>query len=276
MFKELYPIEKERLINYALAVTEGCIELFGWKPVSVSIPSINLQDNYVNEIIKDWGASYYWDVNFYHDKDNPSFDIKWLWELERLQFLLWLGAAWKLTGDDKFSSLAREILDTWFNRLKYPYGVEWSSNLEVGLRLLSISRCHIMCMDSPSWDAQFVSNLVSWEYLHAVHLREELTLHHTLGNHQLGEAGSLLWFAMVNPGLRESDVWKKYAFKIINKIVPNLIFSDGVYTEQSTSYLKLVAEFLLPLIFVNGFGKSGFSPTTLKRVESCLKFVQSV
>lgn len=275
-FGETYPEEKEQLINLALDVTQGKIQLFGWKSVSVSIPTLEFHTKDVLEIIKDWGSCYYWKINFYHNQEYPRFDVKWLWELQRFQFLLWLGAAWKLTGDNKFSFCAREIIGSWMQNLRYPLGVEWSSNLEVGLRLLSISRCSIMCMDSPSWDPEFLSDLLAWEYLHAVHVREELTLHHTLGNHPLGEACSLLWFSLIIPNFKESTVWKDYAFKIINQIIPELISCNGVYAEQSTGYLKFSLEFMLPLIFFDNAKENGFSSTTLERVKSSLEFIQAL
>ncbi|MGO8881679.1 MAG: alginate lyase family protein, partial [Desulfomonilaceae bacterium] len=275
-FAEQYPKEKERLIELARAVIEGRIELFGWKSVSISIPTLEFHNRDSSGIIKNWGSSYYWDINFYHSHDHPEFDVKWLWELQRFQFLLWLGAAWKLTEDNKFASTAREILNTWVQNLRYPLGVEWSSNLEVGLRLLSISRCHIMCMDSPSWDPEFLSNLVAWEYIHAIHVREELTLHHTLGNHPLGEACSLLWFALIIPSFKESAAWKDYVFKIINQIIPKLISYDGVYAEQSTGYLKFVLEFMLPIILLNDSRDNSFSSSTLERVKLSLEFIQAL
>ncbi|MGO8823205.1 MAG: alginate lyase family protein [Desulfomonilaceae bacterium] len=275
-FGEIYPKEKEQLINFSLGVTQGQIQLFGWKSVSVSIPALEFHNRNASGIIENWGSSYYWDINFYHSHEHPEFDVKWLWELQRFQSLLWLGAAWKLTADNKFASTAREILNTWMKNLRYPLGVEWSSNLEVGLRLLSISRCHIMCMDSPSWDPDFLSDLVAWEYLHAIHIREELTLHHTLGNHPLGEASALLWFALVTPSFKESSAWKDYAYKIINQIIPKLIYSDGVYVEQSTCYLKFVLEFMIPIILLNNSKDNGFSSSTLERVKSSLGFIQAV
>jgi len=273
-FAELYPREKDRLIELAFGVIEGRIELFGWKSVSVSIPSLKLHDE--TALNKDWSSSYYWDINFFHSTECPGSDVKWLWELQRFQFLLWLGAAWKLTGDKKFASTAREILNSWMQDLKYPFGVEWSSNLEVGLRLLSISRCHIMCMNATSWDTGFLSNLVAWEYLHAIHIKNELTLHHTLGNHPLGESAALLFFCLVNPGSAQSVAWEKFSFKTINQLIPRLINQDGVYAEQSTSYLKFVCEFMLPLIYLGKSKEGKFTSLTLDRIKSCLKFVQSI
>ena len=273
-FTELYPREKDRLIELAFDVIEGRIELFGWKAASVSIPNLKFHDE--PGLNKDWSSSYYWDINFFHSTECPRSDVKWLWELQRFQFLLWLGAAWKLTGDNRFASTAREILDSWMQDLKYPFGVEWSSNLEVGLRLLSVLRCHIVCMDAPFWDSGFLSNLVAWEYLHAIHIREELTLHHTLGNHPLGESAALLFFCLFNPGPQQSIAWEKFSFKTINQLIPRLINQDGVYAEQSTGYLKFVCEFMLPLIHLGKSKPGKFTDVTLDRIKSCLKFVQSI
>ncbi len=112
--------------------------------------------------------------------------------------------------------------------------------------------------------------------MHAIHVREELTLHHTLGNHPLGEACSLLWFALAAPSFKGSSAWKDYAYKIINQIIPKLISYDGVYGEQSTSYLKFVLEFMLPLVFLDNAKENGFSSTTLERIISSLEFIQAL
>lgn len=273
-FVDLYPKEKDQLIELADGVIEGRIELFGWKPVFVSIPDLKFLNS--TKKAKDHGSAYYWDVNFYHDTENPEYDVKWLWELQRFQFLLWLGAAWKMTGDMKFPSAAREILNCWMTGLKYPFGVEWSSNLEVGLRLLSISRCHLMCMEAPCWDHNFVSSLISWEFLHAIHIKEELTSHHSLGNHPLGEASALLWFSLLTQQCHASIAWKDFTYKEIERMISGLIYPDGVYAEQSTGYQKFVLEFILPVILLGQSIGAKFSDTTLKRVLSSLEFVQAL
>jgi hypothetical protein len=276
-FENLYPKDRDKLIDYSKQIIGGHVELFGWKPISVIIPGMTFEDTNFSGQSEDWRSKYYWDVDFYHKAGGcPDLDIKWLWELQRFQFLLWLGAAWKLTGEKKFSGLAREILSVWMQNLKYPFGIEWSSNLEVALRLLSILRSHIMLMDSPDWDSEFLASLVSWEYVHAIHIREELTLHHTLGNHPLGESAALLFFCLVNPGPAQSAAWEKCSFKIINQLIPRLINQDGVYAEQSTGYLKFVCEFMLPLIHLDKSKPGKFTDVTLDRIKSCLKFVQSV
>ena len=274
-FKKLYPDESEQLLNLASDVLRGKVKLFGWKNVPVSVPSLEIEDGPASEILRNWASTNYWDINFYHSKTSPDFDIKWLWELQRLQFLLWLGAAWRLTGNSKFATTARDILDSWLNHLRYPLGVEWSSNLEVGLRILSISRCNVMLMNSPAWDQEFVSTLLAWNRLHATHLRKEITLHHALGNHQLGEACSLIWFASVFPGFPEANLWKSIGLKTINEIVPDLFFPDGVYAEQSNGYLKFALEFMFPLISNEHPSWQGFSSTTLKRLIYSLEFIQA-
>ncbi|MGC8659276.1 MAG: alginate lyase family protein [Desulfomonilaceae bacterium] len=275
-FKRLYPEETERLVNLANCVTEGQIQLFGWKSVPVDIPSLKTDVPGAEEIHKDWETTCYWKINFFHSKVHPNFDVKWLWELQRFQFLLWLGGAWRLTGLPKFAAVARDILDSWFSGLKYPFGVEWSSNLEVALRLLSISRCHMMCMDSGAWDRKFMDVLLAWIRLHATHLRKEITLHYTLGNHQLGEASSLMWVALIYPCLDDSNSWKTFCLKTIDTIIPDLFLKDGVYSEQSTGYLKFAVEFMLPLIFLTGLNAGGFSKMTVQRIISSLEFIQAL
>ena len=90
-FRRLYPEETEQLLDLASDVLRGKVQLFGWKPVSSAVPSLGIENAETMAIVANWASTNYWDINFYHSKTSPDFDIKWLWELQRLQFLLWLG-----------------------------------------------------------------------------------------------------------------------------------------------------------------------------------------
>ncbi len=104
--------------------------------------------------------------------------MKWCWELNRFQHLMCLGGAWRLTGDKRFPAEAREQIDSWIRAIRYPLGVQWASNLEVALRALSWVRCHILFMNSSSWDSAFLDRFAASMYLHGCHIHKELSVHH--------------------------------------------------------------------------------------------------
>jgi hypothetical protein len=275
-FAALYPLEKQRLISMAEGVIDGRFTLFQWKEVNLPKPipwSGTMESETTSEV---WPGQYYSDIDVSHDPKRPYRDVKWCWELNRFQHLLWLGASWRLTGENRFSIEAKAHLESWLDSVRYPLGVQWSSNLEVALRALSWSWCHVLCLNSPDWDSQFLSRFIPCLYLHAVHLEKELTVHHTEGNHLLGECSALFCIATLYPLFSNSSGWLKKSMAILNRLVSRVILPDGVYAEQATGYFRLVAEFLFQvLILARGPGLQ-LSGLARKRLASGLSFIKDL
>jgi hypothetical protein len=277
VFKRRYPEETDRLIADARAVLSGDITLFQWKKVHFPRPfrwSSTLQSSSAGEA--EWPQTFYTDINVHHDPARPERDVKWCWELNRFQHLLCLGAAWRLTSDERFAREAREQVESWIHSIRYPLGVQWASNLEVAIRSLSWARCHILCANSASWDADFVARFTASLYMHLSHLNQELTVHHPPGNHLLGEASALLYLSTLYPLFVRSSQWRSRSLDILNRLVSCLILPDGVYSEQSTGYFRFVCEFLLPVLALPQ--RHGAAPSTnvRERLAKGLKWVKEL
>lgn len=247
-----YPLETRSILNKARAVRHGSFVLFQWKTVETKggiAWSATLESESGSE---PWPQAYYSTIKVLHDPAHPSRDIKWCWELNRFQHLLWLGAAWRLTGEELFARTAREHVESWLAEVRYPYGVQWNSNLEVALRALSWARCHILCRDSPAWDEGFLRVFLPALHVHGVHVDRELTVYHPQSNHLLGEASALLVLGSLYPLFRGADRWRERGARALADSVPRLILPDGVYAEQSTGYLGFAAEFLIEVIHLTG------------------------
>ena len=66
-------------------------------------------------------------------------DIKYLWEPNRHLELVALAQAWHLTKDARFSDGCKSLLDSWFDQSPYPMGPNWTSSLELAIRLVNWS-----------------------------------------------------------------------------------------------------------------------------------------
>ncbi len=265
-FLRFYPRESAQLIATAESVMSGRFQLFQWKELGIPKPvpwSATLETDHPDEM---WAGRHYAEIEVFHDPERPDRDVKWCWELNRFQHLLPLGAAWRLTRDARFALAAREQIDSWLDAVRYPTGIQWNSNLEVALRVLSWARCHVLCVDSPEWTPSFLARFITGLQLHADHLERELVVHHPEGNHLLGEASALELVSVLYPLFVRSRRRQERAARILNRLVPRLFLPDGVYAEQSTGYLHFVAEFLLPLIQLGGPGAGALSD----RVRGCL------
>ncbi len=274
-FSRVYPEPAEQIVARAESSSAGRFTLFQWKefdpgnvPWSSTLDETRPDDG--------WPAKYYSEVRFYSDPNRPEQDVKWCWELNRFQHLLCLGAAWRITGDNRFAARAKEQIESWMDAVPYPFGVQWSSNLEVALRALSWARCHVLCMGSASWDDDFMARFLSCLYIHVRHLDSELSLDHATGNHLLGESAALLHLSIMYEPFSRSDRWRTRSLRILGWLVPKLILSDGVYAEQSTGYFRFVSEFLLPLIHLARVNGIRLPDVAFERLAAGLKFVQAL
>src|SRR5262249_48458397 len=64
-------------------------------------------------------------------------DSKVTWELNRHQWLVRLGAAYRLTGDERYARTFAEDVRAWIRANPPGIGINWASSLEVALRLMS-------------------------------------------------------------------------------------------------------------------------------------------
>lgn len=275
-FAALYPQEAGTIIERADAVRSGRITLFGWKRLDLDHPIRWSSHLSGKEPAGEWPRGHYAAIRFFHDPTDPELDVKWCWELNRFQHLILLGAAWKLTRDEAYPRAAREQIKSWISAVQYPQGIQWSSNLEVALRLLSWIRCHVLCMDSDAWDEEFMRIFVPSLNLHCVHVENELTVHHAVSNHLLGEAAALTTAGILCTCFAAAGPWVRSGLHILERLTRRLILPDGVYAEQATGYLRFVAEFLVPLVHLANSSGIAVPPVISERIAAGIRFVDAI
>ena len=72
-----------------------------------------------------------------HRSEDVTGNVKQIWELSRLHHLTLLSAAWKVTGKDVYAKATDEQLMSWWKQNPFLSGVNWTSGIEVGIRLIS-------------------------------------------------------------------------------------------------------------------------------------------
>ena len=99
-----------------------------------------------------WSEAYAFDIDFRHD--GARGDIKYVWEINRLQFLPGLAAHHLLEGDQASLYAIEAALGSW-HQANPPFGgVGWASGIEVALRAISIILALDMVGDRLSETAQ--------------------------------------------------------------------------------------------------------------------------
>lgn len=209
-------------------------------------------------------------------------DIKYLWELNRHLELVTLAQAWHLTGDLRYAEGAREYLESWFRQCPCPKGPNWTSSLELAIRLLNWSYAwQLLGGDqSPLFEGgrgeRFRRAWLESIYLHLRFVRGHLSRHSSSNNHLLGEYTGLFTGATVWPLWRECREWRELAGQALQDEALRQNAEDGVNREQAIWYEHEVADMLLHAGLIGRANGIEFSKEYWTRIAAMLEFISSV
>lgn len=209
-------------------------------------------------------------------------DIKYLWEPNRHLQWVTLAQAYRLTGDGRYAEgLSRQIA-SWLDQCPYPLGPNWSSALELGIRLINWSLVWQLIGGRASelWRSE-PGPLLRARWLEAVYrhqhfIRAHLSRHSSANNHLIGEAAGLFVGAVTWPFWRESDGWARIAREILEREALRQNAPDGVNREQAIAYQQFVADLLLLAALAGRASGTSFSRAYWGRLERMLEFLASL
>jgi hypothetical protein len=176
-------------------------------------------------------------------------DVKWIWELNRLQHLPWLAQAWLFTGDRRFSRAAFEQLDTWIEQNPRGRGIAWRGALEAGIRAVSVAVAIQGLRDSPDLTVERYRRIVAMLGHSAFRCWRERSRFSSANAHLMGEMAGLAVVALLFPDLRLAREWERRAVDVLSAEAANQILPDGCGAEQSVGYQMGTVE-LLQLVAV--------------------------
>ncbi len=209
-------------------------------------------------------------------------DIKYLWEPNRHLHLVTLAQAFHLTGERRYLDGLRRQLESWFDQCPYLKGPNWSSSLELAIRLInwSITWQWIGGLDSIVFSGEegrrFRNRWLGAVYQHMHFIRGHFSRFSSANNHLIGEAAGLFVGAVTWPYWRQSQNWAVEAQEILEREALLQNAPDGVNREQAVSYQQFVLDFLLIAALAGQANKRGFSSSYWKRIEAMLEFLASI
>ena len=200
-------------------------------------------------------------------------DSKVVWELNRHQWLVALGQAHRLTGDERYCEAFVRSVHEWAAANPRGQGINWASSLEVALRLISWCWALFLFRGSPGLSPAFVAEMAEGVGAHAAHVERYLSHYFSPNTHLTGEALALLYAGVVFPGFRRARQWCQQGMRILIEQSDRQIFADGVYFEQSTCYQRYTAEIYLHAMILAARNGLAFPPAVTTRVQSLLDFL---
>lgn len=196
-----------------------------------------------------WSPAYCRDIE-YNNPDCPS-DVKFPWELSRMQWMIPLGQAYILTGEERYATVAKDLLDHWIKANPYAGSVNWACTMEVALRILSWTWFFHAFKHCTAWaDDGFRERFLQSLYLHGDFAVRNLEKSDINGNHFTADAAGLVFAGLFFGKGDTPQQWQKLGWDILCEELPRQVFPDGVDFEASVAYHRLVQElFLLPALY---------------------------
>jgi Heparinase II/III-like protein/Heparinase II/III N-terminus len=180
----------------------------------------------------------------HHRDETETGNIKQVWEMSRHHHLTVLAAAWWLTQDERYADAAASQLRSWWAANPFLTGVNWTSGIEVGIRLISWTWIRRLLDDWPKVGDLFEHNddairQIAWhqEFLAAFPSRGS-----SANNHVIAEAAGWLVAACAFPWYRRSAQWRRKARALLEHELAANTFNDGLNRELATDYHRFVFE----------------------------------
>ncbi len=171
-------------------------------------------------------------------------NIKQVWEVNRLQHLTLLATAWFLTAEEAYAQRVADQLRSWLRENPFLSGVNWTSGIELGVRLINLAWIRRLLDSWPGVAALFEGSettvrQIRWhqEYLAAFESRGS-----SANNHVIAEAAGQLAASCAFPWFPESDRWRREAASLLARSLAANTFPSGINRELASDYHGFVFE----------------------------------
>ncbi|MBI4526170.1 MAG: alginate lyase family protein [Deltaproteobacteria bacterium] len=203
-------------------------------------------------------------------------DSKIIWELNRHQWILPLGQAYRLTGDERYAEAFAGSFHEWLEANPPGIGINWTSSLELALRLISWSWALFLFRDSKTISPELFSLVIEQMSLHAAHVQKYLSYYFAPNTHLTGEALGLFYAGLLFSGMRQGRRWRDLGVRILLEQSERHILPDGVYFEQSTCYQRYTVEIYLHFLILAARNGIAIPEALGKRVQALLDFLLAI
>ena len=217
----------------------------------------------------------------YRDQEQVG-NIKYLWEPNRHLHLVTLAQAYKLSGSVKYLNGLRDQLQSWIDQCPYLRGPNWSSSLELGIRLINWSFVWRLIgginsdVFKSEQGAEFRNRWLNSIYQHMHFIAGHFSHYSSANNHLIGEAAGLFVASCVWPYWQDTAKWQKRAHAMLEREALIQNAPDGVNREQTTAYQQFVLDFMLIASLLGRDAKMEFSNEYWRRIEAMLTYLVSV
>jgi hypothetical protein len=198
-----------------------------------------LRDSLSGEL---WPLNYHLDINIARD----GWDVRVLWELNRLAHLITLGRAFVVTNDEQLAEEFFVQVESWHAQNPVARGPNWMCAMEVALRAMNLLAAFQLFRRSQGLTEKRLQLLLKMFDAHGAHIRRNLEFSYiATSNHYLSDVAGLLWLGLMLPELEAAKSWREFGRREMLREMDKQILADGADDEASTGYHRMVLELFL-------------------------------
>ena len=238
--RESDPAGLDAVLTVANDALAGRFSLLGYRDLSFGEPV----DWHLDPVLGVRSPRAHWSRIAYLNPE-VSGDHKVVWELNRHQWMVSLGVAWRATGDDRYAAAVAAYLDAWMDANPPKRGVNWSSSLEIAFRAISWLWTLRLLGTAAALPNNTVLRAVGHLRLAARHLTRNLSTYFSPNTHLTGEALALYYLGHELRDLEGAERWRATGREVMLRWLPTHVRADGTYFEQYTWYHRYTLDFYL-------------------------------
>ena len=256
----------------AAAVSRGEVTVFGrrWPTTPEGIPDWDVDPLTGYR----WPDDYCFDVPLAPKTARPV-EVKYVWELNRLLYLLPVAAHGAVRSDEQISQLCRTHLEVWICTHPPRRGVQWRSGIELAIRVLVFVLVLELTASHQDMDSG-LEELVSLAIVaHTDWIRRFPSRYSSANNHRVAELTGLLIATSAYPQIAPADEIDRW-WTELEAIVLLQFHSDGVPAEQATMYGLLVLEWVSICLHLARRQGRELSAETRERIGTAAGFLAAI
>ncbi len=226
-------------------VRAGCFHLLGarWPepPVMPAGPAFWRIDPDDGQPFPQWDA-FAFDISFRHGVGTR--EIKRVFELNRLQFLVPLATDAVSRKDQQSALLAIGLIRSWMAGNPPFRGPTWISGTELALRIISVALT-LSIIGMEPLDAATRSAALRFFFAHVDWIKRFPSLYSSANNHRIAELAGLIVGSTMAPGFPDALALREDSWRALLVEIDRQIGQDGVGAEQSPGYTAFSIELFL-------------------------------
>lgn len=262
--------DTNELIKQANEVLLGKVKVFG--------KELALSDKY--DWVTDPLSSIRWPRRFFLDidyrRENCPGDPKLIWELNRQQWLVTMGVAYRITGDEKYANNIITSIISWIENNPEYIGINWVSSLEQALRIITWTFALNLIKNSSGLNELNRIRIAQSVYEQADFIFKYLSLYSSSNNHLIGELTGLLYSSFILKESERTKKWRASSMKMLEKEAGRQFHRDGVNCEQSIYYQCYTMEYYFLCEYIQRIHGGGFHENIINILKKSCRFVEDI